>query len=171
MEERKQWRKQWMKQSWKTSYSFDACTFKIIINRSYYLSYFWHAALLLVTDLEIYERSGPYSTHTVYIHSSSIWSKKKIVLFVDFYFTVYKKICISLSLTQDFFFSQCVCVLFPVPEDIGGRRLTATVIELSPWVEYEFRVVAINALGTGEPSKPSKQVRTKDTRKWFKHVH
>uniref|UniRef100_W5UDN2 Contactin-4 n=1 Tax=Ictalurus punctatus TaxID=7998 RepID=W5UDN2_ICTPU len=50
-----------------------------------------------------------------------------------------------------------------VPEDIGGRRLTATVIELSPWVEYEFRVVAINALGTGEPSKPSKQVRTKDT--------
>ncbi|XP_053492650.1 contactin-4 [Ictalurus furcatus] len=50
-----------------------------------------------------------------------------------------------------------------VPEDIEGRRLTATVIELSPWVEYEFRVVAINALGTGEPSKPSKQVRTKDT--------
>ncbi|XP_060775259.1 contactin-4-like [Neoarius graeffei] len=50
-----------------------------------------------------------------------------------------------------------------VPEEVGGRRLTATVIELSPWVEYEFRVVAINALGTGEPSKPSKQVRTKET--------
>ncbi|KAI5108980.1 contactin-4 precursor, partial [Silurus meridionalis] len=49
-----------------------------------------------------------------------------------------------------------------VPEEVGGRRLTATVIELSPWVEYEFRVVAINALGTGEPSKPSKQVRTKE---------
>uniref|UniRef100_A0AAR2K3W1 Contactin 4 n=1 Tax=Pygocentrus nattereri TaxID=42514 RepID=A0AAR2K3W1_PYGNA len=50
-----------------------------------------------------------------------------------------------------------------VPEEVGGRRLTATVIELSPWVEYEFRALASNALGTGEPSKPSKQVRTKET--------
>uniref|UniRef100_A0AAR2LWV6 Contactin 4 n=1 Tax=Pygocentrus nattereri TaxID=42514 RepID=A0AAR2LWV6_PYGNA len=48
-------------------------------------------------------------------------------------------------------------------EEVGGRRLTATVIELSPWVEYEFRALASNALGTGEPSKPSKQVRTKET--------
>lgn len=51
---------------------------------------------------------------------------------------------------------------------MGGHRLTARVIELSPWVEYEFRVVAINTLGTGEPSKPSKQIRTKDTGKGFK---
>ncbi|XP_066519423.1 contactin-4 [Hoplias malabaricus] len=50
-----------------------------------------------------------------------------------------------------------------VPEEVGGRRLSAIVIELSPWVEYEFRVLASNALGTGEPSKPSKQVRTKET--------
>ncbi|XP_049335418.1 contactin-4 [Astyanax mexicanus] len=50
-----------------------------------------------------------------------------------------------------------------VPEEVGGRRLTATVIELSPWVEYEFRVLASNELGTGEPSKPSKQARTKET--------
>ncbi|XP_072541022.1 contactin-4 [Salminus brasiliensis] len=50
-----------------------------------------------------------------------------------------------------------------VPEEVGGRRLTATVIELSPWVEYEFRVLASNVLGTGEPSKPSKQARTKET--------
>ncbi|KAJ7998556.1 hypothetical protein DPEC_G00206130 [Dallia pectoralis] len=50
-----------------------------------------------------------------------------------------------------------------VPEAVGGRRLTATVIDLSPWVEYEFRVLASNAVGTGEPSKPSKQARTKET--------
>ncbi|XP_075869505.1 contactin-4 isoform X1 [Nelusetta ayraudi] len=50
-----------------------------------------------------------------------------------------------------------------VPEAIGGRQLTATVIDLSPWVEYEFRVLASNTIGTGEPSKPSKQARTKGT--------
>lgn len=50
-----------------------------------------------------------------------------------------------------------------VPEVVGGQRLTATVIDLSPWVEYEFRVLASNAIGTGEPSKPSKQARTKAT--------
>uniref|UniRef100_A0A3B5A399 Contactin-4-like n=1 Tax=Stegastes partitus TaxID=144197 RepID=A0A3B5A399_9TELE len=48
-----------------------------------------------------------------------------------------------------------------VPEVVGGHRLTATVIDLSPWVEYEFRVLASNTIGTGEPSKPSKQARTK----------
>ncbi|MEQ2304460.1 Contactin-3 [Ameca splendens] len=37
----------------------------------------------------------------------------------------------------------------------------ATVKDLSPWVEYKFRVVAINSVGVGEPSMPSKQIRTK----------
>ncbi|KAF3689443.1 Contactin-4 Brain-derived immunoglobulin superfamily protein 2 [Channa argus] len=35
-----------------------------------------------------------------------------------------------------------------VPEVVGGHRLTATVIDLSPWVEYEFRVLASNTIGT-----------------------
>lgn len=65
----------------------------------------------------------------------------------------------------------------PVPEVVGGHRLTATVIDLSPWVEYEFRVLASNTIGTGEPSKPSKQARTKGTcmycmkRKTFPYFH
>uniref|UniRef100_A0A671TDE3 Contactin-4-like n=1 Tax=Sinocyclocheilus anshuiensis TaxID=1608454 RepID=A0A671TDE3_9TELE len=50
-----------------------------------------------------------------------------------------------------------------VPESLGGQQLTARVVELSPWVEYEFRVLATNSIGTGEPSKPSQKIRTKDT--------
>ncbi|KAG1962074.1 contactin-4 isoform X1 [Pimephales promelas] len=50
-----------------------------------------------------------------------------------------------------------------VPESLGGQQLTSRVVELSPWVEYEFRVLATNAIGTGEPSKPSQKIRTKDT--------
>lgn len=47
---------------------------------------------------------------------------------------------------------------------LGGKHLSATVIDLSPWVEYEFRVLATNGIGTGEPSRPSKKARTKETR-------
>ncbi|XP_040909188.1 contactin-4 [Toxotes jaculatrix] len=50
----------------------------------------------------------------------------------------------------------------PVPELLGGKQLSATVTDLSPWVEYEFRVLASNSIGTGEPSKPSKKARTKE---------
>uniref|UniRef100_A0A8D3CW22 Contactin 3a, tandem duplicate 1 n=1 Tax=Scophthalmus maximus TaxID=52904 RepID=A0A8D3CW22_SCOMX len=50
-----------------------------------------------------------------------------------------------------------------VPELLGGKQLSATVTDLSPWVEYEFRVLASNSIGTGEPSKPSKKARTRDT--------
>ncbi|OBS69100.1 hypothetical protein A6R68_02359, partial [Neotoma lepida] len=42
-----------------------------------------------------------------------------------------------------------------VPEVIDGKTHTATVVELNPWVEYEFRVVASNKIGGGEPSLPS----------------
>ncbi|XP_006770701.1 PREDICTED: contactin-3 [Myotis davidii] len=49
-----------------------------------------------------------------------------------------------------------------VPEVIDGNTHTATVVELNPWVEYEFRVVASNRLGGGEPSLPSEKVRTEE---------
>lgn len=53
--------------------------------------------------------------------------------------------------------------LLSVPELPKGKKLSASVFELSPWVEYEFRVLATNSIGTGEPSKPSKKARTKET--------
>ncbi|XP_074951729.1 contactin-6-like isoform X4 [Phalacrocorax aristotelis] len=48
-----------------------------------------------------------------------------------------------------------------VPEVVNGRTYKATVVDLSPWVEYEFRVVASNSVGIGEPSRPSALLRTK----------
>ncbi|XP_023475833.2 contactin-6 isoform X2 [Equus caballus] len=48
-----------------------------------------------------------------------------------------------------------------VPEILNGKTYNATVVGLSPWVEYEFRVVAGNNIGIGEPSKPSELLRTK----------
>lgn len=65
--------------------------------------------------------------------------------------------------TQSFLLLKVALCVMPVPEVVGGHQLTATVIDLSPWVEYEFRVLASNTIGTGEPSKPSKQARTKGT--------
>ncbi len=56
-----------------------------------------------------------------------------------------------------------ISLLSSVPESLGGQQLTARVVELSPWVEYEFRVLATNSIGTGEPSKPSQKFKTKDT--------
>ncbi|KAM9759115.1 contactin-3 isoform 1-T3 [Menidia menidia] len=50
-----------------------------------------------------------------------------------------------------------------VPEAVNGNTLTATVVGLNAWVEYEFRVVARNAVGLGEPSPASAKTRTEDT--------
>ncbi|XP_019742951.1 contactin-5 [Hippocampus comes] len=48
------------------------------------------------------------------------------------------------------------------PEPVTGDLESAVAVELNPWVEYEFRVVASNAIGTGDPSAPSRGVRTKE---------
>ncbi|OCT93246.1 contactin-5 isoform X1 [Xenopus laevis] len=49
-----------------------------------------------------------------------------------------------------------------VPEIINGGLESAMVVDLNPWVEYEFRVVATNSIGTGDPSVPSRVIRTKE---------
>ncbi|KAM5279794.1 contactin-4 isoform 4-T4 [Ctenodactylus gundi] len=49
-----------------------------------------------------------------------------------------------------------------VPELIDGKTFTATVVGLNPWVEYEFRTVAANVIGIGEPSRPSERRRTEE---------
>ncbi|XP_035992375.1 contactin-3 isoform X2 [Fundulus heteroclitus] len=49
-----------------------------------------------------------------------------------------------------------------VPEVIDGNTLTATVVDLNAWVEYEFRVLARNGVGVGEPSPVSVKTRTED---------
>lgn len=51
---------------------------------------------------------------------------------------------------------------FLVPEIIDGNTLTATVVDLNAWVEYEFRVLARNSVGVGEPSPVSVRTRTED---------
>uniref|UniRef100_A0A6Q2ZIA4 Contactin-5 n=1 Tax=Esox lucius TaxID=8010 RepID=A0A6Q2ZIA4_ESOLU len=48
------------------------------------------------------------------------------------------------------------------PDPVTGVMESAMAVELNPWVEYEFRVVASNAIGTGDPSVPSRGVRTKE---------
>uniref|UniRef100_A0A674F8F6 Contactin 1 n=1 Tax=Salmo trutta TaxID=8032 RepID=A0A674F8F6_SALTR len=46
------------------------------------------------------------------------------------------------------------------PPDVEGNAETAMVVDLFPWTEYEFRVIATNTLGTGDPSSPSPKVTT-----------
>ncbi|XP_009997714.1 PREDICTED: contactin-5, partial [Chaetura pelagica] len=49
-----------------------------------------------------------------------------------------------------------------VPDVISGDMESAMAVELNPWVEYEFRVVATNKIGTGDPSTPSRVIRTNE---------
>ncbi|XP_012657029.1 contactin-5 [Otolemur garnettii] len=49
-----------------------------------------------------------------------------------------------------------------VPEIITGDMESAMAVDLNPWVEYEFRVVATNPIGTGDPSTPSRVIRTNE---------
>lgn len=46
------------------------------------------------------------------------------------------------------------------PPDVEGNAETAIVVDLFPWTEYEFRVIAANTLGAGEPSSPSPKEKT-----------
>ncbi|NXT22644.1 CNTN5 protein, partial [Syrrhaptes paradoxus] len=48
------------------------------------------------------------------------------------------------------------------PDMISGDMESAMAVELNPWVEYEFRVVATNQIGTGDPSAPSRVIRTNE---------
>lgn len=51
------------------------------------------------------------------------------------------------------------------PADVEGNEEMATVVDLFPWTEYEFRVIATNTLGTGEPSSPSPKDKTLEASK------
>ncbi|XP_016891933.1 contactin-4 isoform X2 [Cynoglossus semilaevis] len=48
-----------------------------------------------------------------------------------------------------------------VPDSVPGQMTQAKVKDLNAWVDYQFRVVAINSVGVGEPSMASQQIRTK----------
>jgi len=37
------------------------------------------------------------------------------------------------------------------------KRVNATVYGLNPYTQYQFRVVGVNSLGEGRPSKPSRE--------------
>ncbi|XP_076870175.1 contactin-4 [Brachyhypopomus gauderio] len=48
-----------------------------------------------------------------------------------------------------------------VPDSVPGQMTSVTVVGLNPWLEYEFRVAAVNGVGAGQPSAASVPVRTR----------
>lgn len=56
---------------------------------------------------------------------------------------------------------DCLLMVPPDPANIEGNAESARVIDLRPWMDYEFQVIASNILGSGEPSMASQSVRTK----------
>lgn len=52
------------------------------------------------------------------------------------------------------------CSFYLDPPIIEGNMEAAKAVDLIPWMEYEFRVVATNTLGIGEPSIPSNKIKT-----------
>uniref|UniRef100_A0A671RTN3 Contactin-1a-like n=1 Tax=Sinocyclocheilus anshuiensis TaxID=1608454 RepID=A0A671RTN3_9TELE len=46
--------------------------------------------------------------------------------------------------------------------NVEGNAEMSSVINLTPWTEYEFRVIATNTLGTGPPSDPSPKITTRE---------
>lgn len=51
---------------------------------------------------------------------------------------------------------------FSAPRNVEGNAEMVTVVDLLPWTEYEFQVIATNTLGTGEPSEPSSKITTQE---------
>lgn len=79
-------------------------------------------------------------------------------------------IYLSLNLSPVMRNLDCLLTL-PVPEVVNGNMLTAAVVGLNAWVEYEFRVVARNAVGLGVPSPASTKTRTEDASTWNLQRH
>uniref|UniRef100_A0A672K088 Contactin-1-like n=1 Tax=Sinocyclocheilus grahami TaxID=75366 RepID=A0A672K088_SINGR len=50
------------------------------------------------------------------------------------------------------------------PVFLDGSTESATIVHLYPWMQYEFRVHAINEFGAGENSRPSIKIKTWDAR-------
>ncbi|KAG7258790.1 hypothetical protein CRUP_033853, partial [Coryphaenoides rupestris] len=46
------------------------------------------------------------------------------------------------------------------PVNVEGNAEAATVVDLFPWIQYDFRVTATNTLGTGESSAPLLNITT-----------
>lgn len=89
----------------------------------------------------------------------NFWNKDTIQLLQSFY---------SHNVLVFSELDKYIDIKFPwlAPMLLDGSAVTAKVIELYPWMEYEFRVYAINDLGEGECSVPSIKIKTWDASKF-----